>query len=55
VIGVEVEIKEVWKIVDEKEKGREMVGWKMEEEEIRKEIWRKKKLLRDRKERIVED
>lgn len=47
--------REVWRIADEREKGREMVGIRTEEGgEKRREIWEKKK-LRGRKERIVED
>jgi hypothetical protein len=32
-----------------------MIGMRIEEEEKRKEIWEKKKRLRSRKERIMED
>jgi len=54
-IGVEIKVREVWKIAGEKEKGREMVGIKVEEGEKRREILKKKKKLRGRKERIMED
>lgn len=54
-IGVETEAKEVWRIADEKEKGREMMEIRIEEGGKRKEIWEKKKKLGGRKERIVED
>jgi len=50
-IGVEVEVKEIWRISGDREKGREAVGVKIEEEGKRKEIWGKKKKLRGRKER----
>jgi len=53
-IGVEMKIKEIWRITAEKERGREAVGIKVEEEK-RGEIWEKKKKLRGRKERILED
>jgi len=36
-IGVEVKVREVWKITGDKEKGREVVGVRIEEEEKRKE------------------
>jgi len=52
-IGVEMKVKEVWKIAGDKEKGKEIVGIKIEKEEKRREI--KKKNLRGRKERIHED
>jgi len=55
VIGVEIKIREVWRIAGEKEKGREMVGIKVEEGEKRREILERKKKLRGRKERIMED
>jgi len=54
-IGVELKVREVWKITGEKEKGREMVGIKVEEGEKRREILEKKKKLRGRKKRIMED
>lgn len=54
-LGVEIEAKEVWWTADEREKGREMVGIRIEEERKRKEIWEKKKKLIGRKERIVEN
>jgi len=52
---VEVEIKEVWRVAVEKEKMREMVGIKIEEPERRKEILEKRRNLRGRRERIMED
>lgn len=54
-IGVEIDIKETWKIAEDREKGREIVGIWVEEEEKKKEIWKRKSRLRDRKERILED
>lgn len=54
-IGVEIEAKEVWRIADEREKGRETVGIRIEEGRKRKKIWEKKKKLIGRKERIVEN
>jgi len=54
-IGVTLEARVIWKISDEKEKGREMIGCKVEDEELRKEIWRNKKILKGRKERIERD
>lgn len=54
-IGVEIEAKEVWRIADEREKEREMVGIRIEKGRKRKEIWKKKKKLIGRKERIVEN
>jgi len=54
-IGVEVKLKEVWRITAEKERGREAVGIKIEEEDKRGEIWEKKIKLKGRKERILED
>lgn len=54
-IGMELKVEEVWKIADDKEKGREFVGVNMEKEEKRREIWEKKKAFRGRKQRIVED
>jgi len=49
-----MKIKEVWRITAEKERGREAMGIKVEEEK-RGEIWEKKKKLRGRKKRILED
>ncbi|XP_067208522.1 golgin subfamily A member 6-like protein 22 [Linepithema humile] len=54
-IGAEVKIEETWKIAEDRDKGREIVGIRIESEEKRREIWEKKKTLRGRKERIVED
>jgi len=55
VIGVDTEIKEVWRVVAEKEKGKEMVGIRIENTEKRKEILEKRRNLRGRRERIMED
>ncbi|XP_067208444.1 golgin subfamily A member 6-like protein 25 [Linepithema humile] len=54
-IGAEVKIEETWKIAENRDKGREIVGIRIENEEKRREIWEKKKTLKGRKERIVED
>jgi len=40
-IGVEMEVKEVWRIARDREVGREMVGLKVEEEGKKREIWEK--------------
>jgi len=55
VIGVETEMKEIWRVAAEKGKEREMVEIKIENPEKRKEILEKKKNLRGRRERIMED
>ncbi|XP_067214178.1 uncharacterized protein [Linepithema humile] len=54
-IGAEVKMEETWKIAEDRDKGREIVGIRIENEEKRREIWEKKKTLKGRKERIVED
>lgn len=54
-IGVKLKVEEVWKIADDKKKGKELVGVRVEKEETRREIWEKKKALKGRKKRIVED
>jgi len=55
VIGVKMEIKEVWRVTAEKKKEREMVGIRIEDAEIRREILEKRRNLRGRRERIMED
>lgn len=54
-IGAEVKIEETWKIAEDRDKGREIVRIRIENEEKRREIWEKKTTLKGRKERIVED
>ncbi|XP_067207866.1 golgin subfamily A member 6-like protein 22 [Linepithema humile] len=54
-IGAEVKIEETWRIAEDRDKRREIVGIRIENEEKRREIWEKKKTLTGRKERIVED
>ncbi|KAL6419328.1 hypothetical protein ACFW04_013912 [Cataglyphis niger] len=54
-IGVKAKIEEVRKIGGDVEGGREMVVVRLKNEDQRKEIWNKKKLLKGRKERILED
>jgi len=54
-IGVKMEVKKIWRISGDREKEREAVGVKIEEEGKRMEIWEKKKKLRERREMIVED
>ncbi|KAL6421352.1 hypothetical protein ACFW04_014689 [Cataglyphis niger] len=54
-IGIKVEIEEVRKIGGSVEEGREMMVVRLKNEDQRREVWNKKKLLKDRKERILED
>lgn len=54
-IGVKVEIEGVKRIGGVLEGGREMILVRLKDEEQKKEIWDKKKMLRGRKERIMED
>lgn len=55
IIGGELKVEEVWRIAGDKEKGREMVEMRVEEKKKRKKIWGKKKTLRGKKKRIMED
>lgn len=55
IIGEEFKVEEVWRIAGDKEKGREMMEMRVEEKKKRRKIWGKKKTLRGRKERIMED
>ncbi|KAL6416457.1 hypothetical protein ACFW04_011849 [Cataglyphis niger] len=54
-IGVKAEIKEVRKICGGIEGRRKMMIVMLENEDQRREVWNKKKLLEGRKERILED
>ncbi|KAL6417343.1 hypothetical protein ACFW04_014592 [Cataglyphis niger] len=54
-IEIKSEIEEVRKIVGSVERGREMVVVKLKSEEQRTEVWNRKKLLKGRKERILDD
>ncbi|KAL6420233.1 hypothetical protein ACFW04_014603 [Cataglyphis niger] len=54
-IGVKAEIEEVRKIGGGVEGGREMMVVRLKNENQRRKVWNKKKLLKDRKERILED
>ncbi|KAL6418378.1 hypothetical protein ACFW04_012164 [Cataglyphis niger] len=54
-IEIKSEIEEVRKIVGGVEGGREMVVVKLKSEEQRTEVWNRKKLLKSRKERILDD
>lgn len=54
IIRGELKVEEVWRIAGDKEKEREMVEMRVEEKK-RKKIWGKKKTLRGRKKRIMED
>ncbi|XP_036147203.1 histone-lysine N-methyltransferase, H3 lysine-79 specific-like [Monomorium pharaonis] len=54
-IGAEVTVKGVRRIGEGSKKGREMIWVKLESEEQRKEVWSKKKTLKGREERILED
>lgn len=47
-IGVKIEV-ETWKIAEDREKGRKIVGIRVEEEEKEKEIWKRKSRLRGKK------
>lgn len=55
VMGVKVNIREIIGLGKDEKKGRETVLVKLENEEQRREIWGKKRLLKGRKERIQED
>ncbi|KAL6417325.1 hypothetical protein ACFW04_014576 [Cataglyphis niger] len=54
-IGIKAEIKEVRKIGESVEEGREMMVVTLKNEDKKREVWNKKKLLKGRKERILED
>ncbi|KAL6416560.1 hypothetical protein ACFW04_013367 [Cataglyphis niger] len=54
-IGIKAEIEEVRKIGGSVEEGREMMVVRLKNEDQKREIWNKKKLLKGRKERILED
>jgi len=54
-IEVKVEVKEVWRIAEDRKVRRKVIEMKVEEERKRREIWEKKRKLRGRKERILED
>jgi len=54
-IGMEIEIKEAWRVAVEKKKETEMVGIKIEDSEKRKEILDKRRNLRGRRERMEEN
>ncbi|KAL6418757.1 hypothetical protein ACFW04_011804 [Cataglyphis niger] len=54
-IGVKEEIEEVRKIGGGVEGGSKMMVVRLKNEDQRREIWNKKKLLKDRKEKILED
>ncbi|KAL6418362.1 hypothetical protein ACFW04_012184 [Cataglyphis niger] len=54
-IGIKAEIEEVRKIGGSVEKGREMMVVRLKNEDQKREVWNKKKLLKGRKERILED
>jgi len=54
-MGVKAEIEGVWKLGKGEREGREMILVKLKEESQRKEILEKKRNLRGRKERVVED
>ncbi|XP_036143369.1 golgin subfamily A member 6-like protein 7 [Monomorium pharaonis] len=54
-IGAEVTVKGVRRIGEGNKKGREMIWVKLESEEQRKEVWSRKKTLKGREERILED
>ncbi|KAL6416607.1 hypothetical protein ACFW04_011364 [Cataglyphis niger] len=54
-IGIKAEIEEVRKIGGSVEEEREMMVIRLKNEDQKREIWNKKKLLKGRKERILED
>ncbi|KAL6417693.1 hypothetical protein ACFW04_012575 [Cataglyphis niger] len=54
-IGIKAEIEEVRKIGESVEEGREMIVVRLKNEDQKREVWNKKKLLKSRKERILED
>ncbi|KAL6416393.1 hypothetical protein ACFW04_011573 [Cataglyphis niger] len=54
-IGIKAEIEEVRKIGGSVEEGREMMVIRLKNEDQKREVWNKKKLLKGRKERILED
>ncbi|KAL6420868.1 hypothetical protein ACFW04_014384 [Cataglyphis niger] len=54
-IGVKAEIEEVRKIGGDGKGGRQMIIVRLKNEEQRMEVWNKKKFLKGRKERILED
>lgn len=57
-IGVKIDVKETWKIAEDREKGKEIVRIRIEEVEKKKEIWEKKSRLIGRKKRglvVLED
>ncbi|KAL6416732.1 hypothetical protein ACFW04_013190 [Cataglyphis niger] len=54
-IGIKAEIEEVRKIGGSVEEGREMIVVRLKNEDQKREVWNKKKLLKSRKERILED
>ncbi|KAL6417092.1 hypothetical protein ACFW04_012988 [Cataglyphis niger] len=54
-IGIKAEIEEVRKIGGNVEEGREMMVIRLKNEDQKREVWNKKKLLKGRKERILED
>jgi len=49
-IGVELQTRKIWKIREEREKGREVIGVKVGDREIKKKIWEGKKGLKGKKE-----
>lgn len=54
-IGADVRVKEIKRLGRDREKDRKMVWLRLEDEEQRREVLRKKSRLRGRKERIMED
>ncbi|KAL6419708.1 hypothetical protein ACFW04_013672 [Cataglyphis niger] len=54
-IEIKAEIEEVRKIGGSVEEGREMMVVRLKNEDQKREVWNKKKLLKGRKERILED
>ncbi|XP_036148383.1 golgin subfamily A member 6-like protein 7 [Monomorium pharaonis] len=54
-IGAEVTVRGVRRIGEGNKKGKELVWVKLESEEQRKEVWSKKKILKGREEKIMED
>lgn len=54
-MGAEMEIKEVRKVGGEKKKGGETVWVKLGDEEQRRKVWERKKHLKGRRERVLEN
>ncbi|KAL6421643.1 hypothetical protein ACFW04_014561 [Cataglyphis niger] len=54
-IGVKAKIEEVRKIGGGLKKGREIIVVRLKSEKQKREVWNRKKLLKGRKERILED